>query len=70
MKKNVFALFLLNLIASPVQAVEVGDIMYHDRTFTATYIGASSAKMPIGLVYLDLPFQRSWLCYGLESARR
>ena len=36
MKKNVFALFLLNLIASPVQAVEVGDIMYHDRTFTAT----------------------------------
>lgn len=55
MKKNVFALFLLNLIASPVQAVEVGDIMYHDRTFTATYIGASSAKMPIGLVYWTYP---------------
>lgn len=55
MKKNVFALFLLNLIASPVQAVEVGDIMYHDGTFTATYIGASSAKMPIGLVYWTYP---------------
>lgn len=54
MKKILLTLLLGSgiLAIQPAAAVEVGDIYYSDKTFSATY---NSSKMPIGLVYWVYP---------------
>ena len=52
---------------SSAHAVEVGDIMYHDQTFSPTYIGASSAKMPIGVVFWTYPSKDHGLIMALNQ---
>lgn len=48
MKKLLLIIGLLLLFSEKVQAVEVADVYYHDKTFSTE---VDSAKMPIGVVY-------------------
>lgn len=50
MKKYLILSWVLALLPLQAQAIEVGDIMYHDRTFSPI-VNVSGSKMPIGLVY-------------------
>lgn len=54
MKKLTLLTTMLVLLSSTAGAVEVGDIMYHDRTFSSV-LDTSGARMPIGLVYWVYP---------------